>query len=82
MKDIAILVTAPEQVLPYHREIFAGFDLFFVTYSKYHPDALSFNQGMSWAYNRNSLYQQVPKNYHYYCFVDYDIELESVGEGA
>lgn len=50
-----------------------GDDYFFVTHDKEVDGALSFNQGKCWAENRNYLAANVPRNYDYYWFTDYDV---------
>lgn len=50
-----------------------GDDYFYVTHDEHVEGALSFNPGMCWAENRNYLAANVPRNYDYYWFTDYDV---------
>ena len=60
-------------------ELFNDYDHYFVTYENENKDAISFNKGKSWAYNRNYLYNHVKDmGYDYYMFIDYDIDLKKV----
>lgn len=51
-----------------------GDDYFYVTHDEEVEGALSFNQGKCWAENRNYLAANVPRNYDYYWFTDYDVK--------
>jgi hypothetical protein len=80
-KDLAVLEVAPKAPTPLHTQLFVNnpdCDFYMVTHDEAHPDALSFNQGWTWAQNRNDLACRVPRKYLYYCFVDYDVDLRSV----
>tara|TARA_E500000331_G_C17207320_1_gene691984 strand:- start:522 stop:1280 length:759 start_codon:yes stop_codon:yes gene_type:complete len=50
-----------------------GDDYFYVTHDEKVDGALSFNRGKCWAENRNYLAANVPRNYDYYWFTDYDV---------
>ncbi|MFC1481294.1 hypothetical protein ACFL6E_03500 [Candidatus Neomarinimicrobiota bacterium] len=77
-KKLCILITCPDGPSDHHLTVFKDCDYFFVTYEQANEHALAFNSGKSWAFNRNDLYNRVPKIYEYYCFVDYDVVFEGI----
>lgn len=78
MKDLAILEVSPKGTTDHHKTLFydrSDCDFFFVTHDEECSDALAFNKGWSWGQNRSDLARRVPRNYRYYCFIDYDVSL-------
>lgn len=67
-----------------HRDHIKDFfkdDYYFVTHDEKSQDKnfkeMNFNKGFVWAKNRNYLAKNVPRNYDYYWFSDYDVKYES-----
>jgi len=77
-KELCILETCPVGPTDYHLAVFDGYDYSFVTYEKANERALAFNNGQSWAFNRNDLYNRIPKIYKYYCFIDSDVVFDGI----
>jgi len=73
---LAVLEVSPSGPDKYHPELY-DFPTYFVTHDNEHPDAISFNRGQNWAYNRNWLanYAVENLNYDYYILIDYDVRL-------
>ena len=74
-KRLCILQVAPSNPDPTHVEMFSDkedCDFYFVTHDDPHPEALQFCPNTTWTDTRNILATQVPKQYDYYAFVDYD----------
>ena len=74
-KRLCILQVAQSNPDPTHVEMFSDkedCDFYFVTHDDPHPEALQFCPNTTWTDTRNILATQVPKQYDYYAFVDYD----------
>ena len=75
MKKFCILQVAPEQPTAEHVNLFSNqkeCDFYFVTHDKPNENALKFCPNTTWTDTRNILVKDVPKDYEYYGFVDYD----------
>ena len=75
MKKFCILQVTPEKPNPDHVELFSNqkeCDFYFVTHDEPNESALKFCPNTTWTDTRNILAKDVPKNYEYYGFVDYD----------
>lgn len=91
MVRLCILETSPRGPIQIHKEMVNSSiaDFYFVTHDEkiLSEKCLSFNYHETWAANRNSLYENVPKGQHstkgnshkydYFMFIDYDVKLES-----
>lgn len=79
MKKLVVLEICEHEPSSHHHHIFKNdnVDFFYVSYLKNSTNAISFNYQKSWAYNRNSLIENITSEYEYYMFVDYDIEFTS-----
>lgn len=77
---LSILEISPEGPIKIHKDLYSDkrVDFYFVTHNKRVDKSLGFFKGNTWAENRNHLFQLVPKKYDYYCFIDYDVELNSL----
>lgn len=82
-KRVCVLQVTPESPNSVHVEHFkekVDCDFYFVTHDAPHCDALSFCPDTKWSETRNMLVKEVPKNYDYYAFVDYDYIFRPQGE--
>ena len=82
MKKIVFLEMNADGPTQYHSDLFNNdkCDFFYVTFKKnVENDSrfLGFFPQTVWGETRNKLYELVPKNYEYYCFIDDDIIFES-----
>lgn len=74
-KKLCVLQVAPSEPNPDHIEYFKNkedCDFYFVTHDDEHQDAMQFCPNTTWVDTRNILAKNVPKEYEYYAFVDYD----------
>jgi hypothetical protein len=77
-KRLCMLQVTPENPNPDHVNFFKdkqNCDFYFVTHDAEHKDALKFCPNTRWADTRNILAAEVPKEYEYYGFIDYDYIL-------
>lgn len=72
---LCVLTQTASDVRPYYRQLFEGFDLFFVTFKQKNPEAVDFLPGSTWSDGRNRLWEHVKGRYDYYLFIDDDIEF-------
>ena len=82
VKKFCILQVAPLAPNPEHVEMFSKqkeCDFFFVTHDGPNKDALKYCPNTTWTDTRNILASEVPKNYEYYAFVDYDYNFHPLG---
>ena len=82
-KRFCVLQVTPEKPNPEHVALFANkedSDFYFVTHDSLNPDALQYCPNTTWTDTRNILAAQVPKNYEYYAFVDYDYNFRPLGD--
>lgn len=85
-KKIVFLEVNAKGPSDYHSEFFKkskNYDFFYVTFKEnvLNDDrCLGFFPNTVWAETRNKLYELVPKQYDYYCFMDDDIIYESSTE--
>ena len=82
-KKLCILQVTPSEPTKEHVDLFADqeqCDFYFVTHDNPHNEALQFCPNTTWTDTRNILTSEVPKNYDYYGFVDYDYILRPLGE--
>mgnify|MGYP001171641694 CR=1 FL=1 len=83
MKKIVFLEMSPVGPNNLHKKLFENNDLcdfFYVTFKKEiknDTNCLGFFPNTVWGETRQKLYELVPKNYDYYCFMDDDIIFES-----
>jgi hypothetical protein len=68
-----VLYISPEGRTNYIHDTFKNSDVYYVTYGKEDKNALSFNKGKNWIYNRNYLAEHIERKYDYYVFIDYDV---------
>lgn len=81
-KRLCVLQVTPSEPTKEHVDLFSNkrdCDFYFVTHDKDHPDAMRFCPNTTWVDTRNVLASEVPKNYDYYAFVDYDFIFEPQG---
>ena len=81
-KRLCVLQVAPENPNPNHVELFKDkeeCDFYFVTHDAPHKEGLKFCPNTRWADTRNILAADVPREYEYYAFVDYDYILRPQG---
>jgi hypothetical protein len=74
-KRLCILQVTPEEPNSDHVQLFdnkENCDFYFVTHDAPNNKALQFCPDTTWTDTRNILAAEVPKNYEYYAFVDYD----------
>jgi len=74
-KRLCVLQVTPSEPNPDHVEYFKNkedCDFYFVTHDDEHQDAMEFCPNTTWVDTRNILAKNVPKEYEYYAFVDYD----------
>jgi len=74
-KKFCVLQVTPKEPNPEHIKLFANknhSDFFFVTHDSPNEQALKFCPNTTWTDTRNILATEVPKEYEYYAFVDYD----------
>lgn len=74
-KRLCILQVTPAEPNSEHVKLFQDkkeCDFYFVTHDKEHPNAIKFCPNTTWVDTRNILAKNVPKEYEYYAFVDYD----------
>jgi len=76
-KRLCVLQVTPSHPNPEHVKFFSGddCDFYFVTHDDPHEDAMEFCPNTTWTDTRNILAKNVPKNYDYYAFVDYDYKF-------
>jgi hypothetical protein len=82
-KRLCVLQVAPENPSEKHLNIFSNkenCDFYFVTHDKQNDLAMKFCPNTTWTDTRNILAAEVPKNYDYYAFVDYDYIFKPLGE--
>jgi len=82
-KRFCVLQITPAQPNPTHLSLFSNkedSDFYFVTHDEPHPSALKYCPNTVWSETRNILYEEVPKLYDYYAFIDHDLELESLSK--
>ena len=82
-KRLCVLQVAPENPSEKHFDIFSNkedCDFYFVTHDKENDLAMKFCPNTTWTDTRNILAAEVPKNYDYYAFVDYDYIFKPLGE--
>ncbi len=75
---LCVLTQTASEVRPYYRQLFEGFDIFFVTFKEKNPEAVDFLPGSTWSDGRNRLWEHVKGRYDYYLFIDDDIEFFSL----
>ena len=78
MKRLCVLQVTPESPNSSHTELFKDkkeCDFYFVTHDAPHKEGLKFCPNTKWADTRNILAADVPKDYEYYAFIDYDYIL-------
>tara|TARA_Y100001938_G_scaffold142545_1_gene213996 strand:- start:5445 stop:7343 length:1899 start_codon:yes stop_codon:yes gene_type:complete len=84
-KRFCVLQVTPISPNPEHVSMFAGqeeCDFYFVTHDGPNKDALKFCPNTTWTDTRNVLAAEVPKNYEYYAFVDYDYNFRPLADLA
>ena len=82
VKKFCILQVAPLAPNPEHVKMFSKqkeCDFFFVTHDGPNKNALKYCPNTTWTDTRNILASEVPKNYEYYAFVDYDYNFHPLG---
>ena len=72
---LCVLTQTASEARPYYRQLFEGFDTFFVTFKEKNPEAVDFLPGSTWSDGRNRLWEHVKGRYDYYLFIDDDIEF-------
>jgi len=83
MKKIVFLEISPEGPIKLHKRMFENnelCDFFYVTFKKEiknDNNCLGFFPNTVWGETRQKLYELVPKNYDYYCFMDDDLIFKS-----
>jgi len=83
MKKFCVLQVTPLTPNSKHIEMFSNqkeCDFFFVTHDGPNKDALKYCPNTTWTDTRNVLASEVPKNYEYYAFVDYDYKFHPMGD--
>jgi len=71
-----VLYISPNERIDYIHNIFKKSEVQYVTYLSEDKNAMSFNKGASWAYNRNYLSEHIQKEFDYYVFMDYDVVFD------
>ena len=77
-KRLCVLQVTPSEPNKDHIKYFNSkelCDFYFVTHDNPHDDALQYCPNTKWADTRNILAAEVPKEYDYYAFIDYDYIL-------
>ncbi|HHZ95747.1 MAG TPA: hypothetical protein EYN67_09360 [Flavobacteriales bacterium] len=82
-KRLCVLQVAPDAPDKEHVTLFnntENSDFYFVTHDAPHAAALKYCPDTTWVDTRNILASEVPKNYDYYAFIDYDYILRPQGK--
>jgi len=83
MKVCFLEVTPKGPLEGSHRDVLIdkfGKDYYFVNHDEDSDGCFSFNKGFKWAQNRNYLAANIPQDYDYYWFSDYDVNYQSQTE--